>query len=407
MATTKRLTDRGVRAAGPGKHRDGAGHGLYVLVAPSGARRWKQRVTIRGRRRELGLGGYPAVSLAAARERARENAEAARAGRDPLAERAAAAAAAVTFAEAAVRVHAMYRPRWRSAKHAHEWMATLERFAFPSIGDMSVAEIDVEHVLGVVVPLGRSHAVTAKRVLQRIGVVLRWAVAHRLRADNPADAARVLLPSATPPPRPHRAVDYDDVSVALARVRDSRAAQATKLAFEFLVLTAARAGEVRFAVWSEIDLDRALWTVPGERMKAGRRHLVPLSGRALEVLDEARRLPGVHLAADSLVFPSVRGAAVPEAAFVQMLRRLSIDATAHGFRASFRTWAAERTSTPREVCEAALAHSLSDLERRYQRGAQLDARRVLMERWASFVSCAQPGVVVDIATAGGCAGVHA
>ena len=156
MATTKRLTDREVKAAAPGKHRDGAGHGLYVLVAPSGARRWKQRVTIRGRRRELGLGGYPAVSLAAARERARENAAAARAGRDPLAERAVAVAAAVTFAEAAVRVHAMYRPRWRNAKHAHEWIATLERFAFPSIGDLSVAEIDVEHVLGVVVPLGRS-----------------------------------------------------------------------------------------------------------------------------------------------------------------------------------------------------------------------------------------------------------
>ena len=259
----------------------------------------------------------------------------------------------------------------------------------------------------MVVPLGRSHAVTAKRVLQRIGVVLRWAVAHRLRADNPAEAARVLLPSATPPPRPHRAVDYDDVFVALARVRDSRAAKATKLAFEFLVLTAARAGEVRLSGWSEIDLDRALWTVPSERMKAGRRHLVPLGGRALEVLDEAHRLPGAHLAGDSLVFPSVRGTAVPEAAFVQILRRLRIDATAHGFRASFRTWAAERTSTPREVCEAALAHSLSDLERRYQRGAQLDARRVLMERWASYVACAQPGVVVDIATAGGCAGERA
>ena len=173
------------------------------------------------------------------------------------------------------------------------------------------------------------------------------------------------------------------------------------MAFEFLVLTAARAGEVRFAVWSEIDLDRALWTVPRERMKAGRRHLVPLSGRALDVLEEARALPGARLGDDALVFPSVRGAAVPEAAFVQMLRRLRIDATAHGFRASFRTWAAERTSTPREVCEAALAHSLSDLERRYQRGAQLDARRVLMERWASFVKCVQPGVVVDIATAGG------
>ena len=377
------------KATAPGHYHDG--HGLILRVTRAGTKQWVQRLRIRGKRRELGLGGYPLVTLAMAREAALANRRAVHAGGDPLAEKRR-ARGVPTFAEAARKVFELRRDGWRNAKHAGQWITTLEQFVFPRIGARGVDEISAEDVIAVLSPIWHAKPTTAKRVRQRIGAVLTWAVAQGLRPDNPADAVKAVLPKPNGAGgNAHRALPYIEVADAIAAVRASGAAPVLKLAFEYLVLTAARAGEVRLATWDEIDMDAATWTVPGERMKAGREHRVPLSDRALAVLDEARALRSKR---GDLVFPSRGGRPLTERGFVQALSRLGIDATAHGFRASFRVWAQECTNIPREVCEAALAHTNPNkAEAAYARSDLFEKRRELMERWARFLSPAPADVV--------------
>ena len=383
------LSERAVRAAKqPGRYFDG--HGLFLLVEPTGAKRWKQRLTRQGQRHELGLGPYPVVTLAMAREAALANRRAVHAGGDPLAEKRT-RRGVPTFAEAARKVFALRRDGWRNAKHAGQWITTLEQFVFPTIGARGVDEISTEDVLAVLGPIWHDKPTTAKRVRQRIGAVLTWAVAQGLRPDNPADAVKAVLPKHNGAgSNAHRALPYGEVADAIAAVRASSADTSTKLAFEFAVLTAARSGEVRLATWTEIDMDAATWTVPGERMKAGREHRVPLSPRAVEVLNEAQALRSKR---SDLVFRGRRGA-LADSAMTHMLRRVGIDATAHGFRASFRVWAQERTNIPREICEAALAHTLKDkAEAAYARSDLFEKRRELMHAWARFLNPAPADVV--------------
>ena len=382
------LSERAVRATKrPGRYFDG--HGLFLLVEPTGAKRWKQRLTRQGRRHELGLGPYPVVTLAMAREAALANRRAVHAGGDPLTEKRT-RRGVPTFAEAARKVFELRRDGWRNAKHAGQWITTLEQFAFPRIGARGVDEISTEDVIAVLGPIWHDKPTTAKRVRQRIGAVLTWAVAQGLRPDNPADAVKAVLPKHNGTGNAHRALPYSEVADAIAAVRASSADTSTKLAFEFAVLTAARAGEVRLATWTEIDMDAATWTVPGERMKAGREHRVPLSPRAVEVLNEAQALRSKR---SDLVFRGRRGA-LADSAVTHMLRRVGIDATAHGFRASFRVWAQERTNIPREVCEAALAHTLKDkAEAAYARSDLFEKRRELMNAWARYLNPAPADVV--------------
>ena len=376
------------KVTAPGHYWDG--HGLILRVTRAGSKQWVQRLRIRGKRRELGLGGYPLVTLAMAREAALANRRAVHAGGDPLAEKRT-RRGVPTFAEAARKVFALRRGGWRNAKHAGQWITTLEQFVFPRIGARGVDEVSTEDVIAVLGPIWHDKPTTAKRVRQRIGAVLTWAVAQGFRPDNPADAVKAVLPKHNGAGNAHRALPYSEVADAIAAVRASGAAPVLKLAFGFLVLTAARAGEVRFATWGEIDLASATWTVPGERMKAGREHRVPLSPRAVAILDEAQALRSRR---GDLVFPSRGGRPLTERGFVQALARLGIDATAHGFRASFRVWAQERTNIPREICEAALAHTLKDkAEAAYARSDLFEKRRELMERWARFLNPAPADVV--------------
>ena len=373
------------KATAPGHYHDG--HGLILRVTRAGTKQWVQRLRIRGKRRELGLGGYPLVTLAMAREAALANRRAVHAGRDPLAEKRR-ARGVPTFAEAARKVFALRRDGWRNAKHAGQWLTTLEQFVFPAIGERGVDEVTTDDVLKVLSPIWHDKPMTAKRVRQRIGAVLTWAMAQGLRPDNPADAVKAVLPKHNGAGNAHRALPYSEVAGAIAAVRASSADASTKLAFEFVVLTAARSGEVRLATWTEIDVDAATWTVPGARMKAGREHRVPLSPRAVEVLGEARALHG-----GDLVFRGRRGA-MAGGAMMHMLRRVGIDATAHGFRASFRVWAQEHTSFPREVCEAALAHTIRDkAEAAYARSDLFEKRRELMTAWARYLNPAPADVV--------------
>ena len=377
------------KATAPGHYHDG--HGLILRVTRAGTKQWVQRLRIRGKRRELGLGGYPLVTLAMAREAALANRRAVHAGGDPLAEKRR-ARGVPTFAEAARKVFELRRDGWRNAKHAGQWITTLEQFVFPRIGARGVDEISAEDVIAVLSPIWHAKPTTAKRVRQRIGAVLTWAVAQGLRPDNPADAVKAVLPKPNGAGgNAHRALPYIEVADAIAAVRASGAAPVLKLAFEYLVLTAARAGEVRFATWGEIDMDAATWTVPAERMKAKREHRVPLSDRAVEVLGEAQALRSKH---GDLVFPSRGGRPLTERGFIQALARLGINATAHGFRASFRVWAQECTNIPREVCEAALAHTNPNkAEAACARSDLFEKRRELMERWARFLSPAPADVV--------------
>ncbi len=366
----------------PGRYGDGrGGHGLALLVTPSGARCWVQRLVIHGKRRELGLGGYPMVTLSEARSKAFENRKLARAGGDPLARKR--RAAVPTFAEAAEQVYAVHRPGWRNDKHAATWMASLRDYAYPRLGNRPVSDITTQDVMAVLLPVWHIKHETARRVRQRISTVMKWAIAEGHRADNPAgEVLTAVLPRKGNGVRHHRALPHKEVAGAIAAVRGSGAGMSTRLAFEFLVLTAARSGEVRFATWAEIDLDACEWCIPGERMKTEREHRVPLCDRAVEVLEEARALQD----RTGLVFPGARRRPLSDKALSSLMHELGIDAVPHGFRSSFREWAAECTNIPREVCEEALAHvNPNRVEAAYQRSDLFDKRRKLMDAWATYL----------------------
>ena len=369
--------------AKPGRYCDG--NGLYLQVDPSGARRWVQRLRVQGRDRTLGLGGCALVPLAEARAKALDNRRLARAGGDPLARRPA-GGGVPTFAEAARTVHALHRPSWRSAKHAGQWLAVLERYAFPRLGALPVSAVGTADVMAVLTPIWRRTPATAQRVRQRIGKVMLWAVAQGWRADNPAgEAVGAALPRRNGAATRHfRALPHGEVAAALAAARASDARPAVRFALEFLVLTAARSGEVRAAAWREMDRARAVWTVPAERMKSKREHRIPLSGRALAVLAAARALKD----GGDLVFPGARrGRPLSDSTLMGLVRALGLDTVVHGFRSSFRDWAAECTDAPHAVMEAALAHAVRDrTEAAYARTDLFGRRRALMERWATYVS---------------------
>ena len=340
------------------------------------------------------------MSLAAAREKARANAAMAREGRDPKAERERERAAAVTLEEAAREVHRLSVPVW-SEGHARDWLVALELHVFPVLGTRPVGDIDVLDLEAALKRVWEESPVRARRIAQSLSQTFRWSIARGLRRDDPMHAAFSLLPKSKRKTVPMPAVHWVEVPGVLERVRVSSAREATKLGFEFMVLTAARPGEVLGATWGEIDFDLGLWVVPAERMKMGKEHFVPLSARALEVLDAARGLPRARCNdPEAVLFPSAAGGSICSTAFVQLLRRLRVDAVAHGFRSSFRTWAAERTNTPREICEMALAHAVPGVEGRYQRGPLVEKRAALMQRWAHHVSGAG-AEVTPIASAAG------
>ncbi len=329
-----------VRTAKPGYYCDG--NGLYLRVDRSGARRWEQRLRIQGRNRTLGLGGCQLVSLAEAREKAFTNRKIARSGGDPRTERHK-VRDIPTFAEAAARVLEQKRPGWRSGKHPEDWISSLRAYAFPELGHRPVGEITTGDILAVLTPIWHGKHVTARRVRQRIGAVMKWAVAMGLRPDNPAgDVLDQALGRHRVVVQHMRALPHSEVAGAIEAVRTSAAALVTRLAFEFMVLTACRSGEVRLAGWDEIDLEAGEWTIPGERMKAQRPHRVPLSGRAVEILGEARTLGD----GGGLVFPSSEGRPLSGSTLSTLLRGLRIAAVPHGFRSSFRDWCGECSTAP-------------------------------------------------------------
>ena len=363
------------------------GNGLYLEVDPTGARRWVQRLVIRGKSRTLGLGSFSLVTLAEARETALVNRKQARSGGDPLATRRR-TRAMPTFEEAAAAVLEQKRDSWRNEKHAKDWPTSLRRYVFPQLGEKPVSEITSADLLQVLAPIWHAKPETARRVRQRIGAIMKWAVAMEHRADNPAgEALGEALGRQQDVVRHMPALPHVEVAAAVETVRASGAWVGTKLAFEYLVLTVARSAEVRLATWGELDLDAAVWTVPGSRMKAKRPHRVPLCDRAVAIVHEAEALrrnpasPG-----NALVFPSQRGKPLSNMTLSKLVKEQGIAAVPHGFRSSFRDWASERTNHPREVVEAALAHIVGNkVEAAYARSDLFERRRLLMVEWAEYL----------------------
>ena len=368
----------------PGRYSDG--DGLHLFITKKGRKSWVQRITVDGRRRDIGLGGYPSVSLAQARKRASANREAIGNGKDPVAEKR--RPSMPTFSEAAYTVHEANKPRWRNGSHTSAWIQTLERHAFPKIGKKKVDTIGRTDVLAVLTPIWSTRPETARRVRQRMRTIFKWAMANELIEANPAgEAIDGALPS-MPKVKAHlRALPYQEVGSALKTVDASQTSLASKHCLKFLVLTAARSGEARGATWDEIDLPGAMWTIPGSRMKAGVEHRVPLSDQALDALMLARELEDGY----GLCFPSPLrpGRMLSDMTLTKILRStgLADRATVHGFRTSFKTWTMEQTDTPWAVGEAALAHQLGgSVEQAYARSDLFDRRRVLMQQWADYLT---------------------
>ena len=366
----------------PGKYGDI--YGLILRVQPSGSKAWIWRGTVNGRRRDLGLGRYPFVSLAEARAKAFEYRKAALEGSDPTLLR---SGGVPTFATATEAVIVLYAGKWKpGGKSEGQWRSSLGTYVLPAIGSKRVDEVTSGDVMDCLSPIWASRPETAKRVRQRIAAVMKWAIAQGYRQDNPAgDAVTAALPKQAAARKHLRALAHRDVSDAIERIRQSNAYATLRLAVEFAVVTAVRSGEVRGAVWEEVDLDTGLWTIPGERMKAGRQHRVPLSGRAAGVLAEARK----HGSGSGLVFPSKSGGEIPSWALAKLVSSLGIEGTLHGMRSSFRDWCGE-TGAVREVAEACLAHRIgSAAEQAYARSDLLQRRRELMNAWAEYITPTQ------------------
>ena len=381
------------RVREPGRYGDGrGGHGLSILVKPTArgdlSKSWCQRLYIDGRERDIGLGAYPIVSLSEARGKATENAAAIRRGENIVrvrVERVKAERTVPTVAEAARATLAIHAGSWKpGSKTAAQFRSSFAEYVAPKIGRRPVDEVTPAHVLSILAPLTTSKPETARKLRQRLSMVFRWAKTQGHRPDDPTDGIEAALPRRNGKGREHhRALPPGEVAAAIATVRESAAWLGTKLAFEFLVLTAARSGEVRLATWEEIDTEAAVWTVLADRTKTGAAHRVPLSGRALAILSEARALSSNPRGPD-LVFPSARRKAQSDSTVSKLLREAGIDAVPHGFRSSFRDWCGE-AGVDREVAEACLAHSRPGVEAAYARGDLLARRIEIMRAWAAHL----------------------
>ena len=378
-----------------GRHHDGQGHGLYLCVSDTGKKTWEQRITVNGRRRTFGLGRYPDVSLKVARQRALRNRLLVDDGVDPLAKKRA-DRPVPTFAEAVEEVIRIRRSTWTAKQMERRWRRSLEIYAYPKLGTLRVCDIETPHVVAVLEAVRARAPKSMPRLGQQISAVLSWAVGSGYRRDDPCGSAlAALLPGGAPPVAHHRALPYQEVAGALARIRGATDDWiGTRLFFQFLVLTAVRTNEARGARWSEIDFSTALWTVPEGRMKERSQHRVPLSSAALAVLREARDHHDLAQARQcgaqpDLVFVAQRGGEFYNNALSKFLRKLQIDATPHGFRSSFRTWATE-TNVPFDVAETCLAHAVGTASSRpYDRAERFDPRVPVMEDWGRYVAPAR------------------
>lgn len=370
----------------PGRYSDG--DGLFLEINGKGAASWILRVQNNGKRQDIGLGSSKAVSLKEAREAAFATRQKIAQGIDPVAERKQERQVIPTFRRAAEMVHEEHEKAWKNGKHQNQWIATLKTYAFPKMGDRLVSEIEGPLIRDVLAPIWLAKPETARRVRQRIGTVLDWSYARGFRTtEAPMRSLSKGLPRQPKKDNHFAALPYASVPDFMEKLgaRESIG----RVALEALILTAARSGEIRGATWSELDLEAALWTIPAERMKMGRVHVVPLAPQAVAVFERAKKFKA---GASDLVFPGQNvKKPLSDMTLLKILRDMNLAVTVHGFRSAFRDWVAEQTDYSGEIAEAALAHTVSNkVEAAYRRTDFLDKRRLLMRDWAVF--CAKSPV---------------
>jgi integrase len=380
----KVLSDKGINAiTEPGRYTDG--NCLHLIVDPGGAKRWVLRVTVHGIRRDIGLGPKSIISLKAARDEAARMRKIAWDGGDPLAERRKARRTVPTFEDAARQVHTEQSKSFRNKKHAAQWLSSLDMYVFKVFGNRRVDHIESADVLKALSTIWLSKPETARRVRQRIKTVFDWAKASGYRTgDNPVEGVSKVLPKHSTKQEHHAALPHAQLSTFIETLRQYDGIS-TRLAFEFLILTAARTSEVLKAKWSEIDSEAKVWTVPADRMKAKVEHRVPLSARCIEILKAAKEIAD----GGDYIFPGSREKKpLSNMTFEMALRRMKYAAiTVHGFRSTFRDWAEEKTNFTNSVIESALAHTVKNkVEAAYLRTTLFDKRRKLMDAWAGFAA---------------------
>lgn len=364
----------------PGRYSDG--DGLFLEINGKGAASWILRVQNNGKRQDIGLGSSKVVSLKEAREAAFATRQKIAQGIDPVADRKQERQVIPTFRRAAEMVHEEHEKAWKNGKHQNQWIATLKTYAFPKMGDRLVSEIEGPLIRDVLAPIWLSKPETARRVRQRIGTVLDWSYARGFRAtEAPMRSLSKGLPRQPKKDNHFAALPYASVPDFIEKLcaRES----VGRVALEALILTAARSGEIRGATWSELDLEAALWTIPAERMKMGRVHVVPLAPQAVAVFERAKKF---KTGASDLVFPGQNvKKPLSDMTLLKILRDMDLAVTVHGFRSAFRDWVAEQTDYSGEIAEAALAHTVSNkVEAAYRRTDFLDKRRLLMRDWSAF-----------------------
>jgi len=365
----------------PGRY--SVGDGLLLVVGSSGSKSWLARVRDgASKRRDIGLGRYPEVTLKEARERAAGFRKQVRDGLDPVAEKRKAREVVPSFKDAAEKVHAERKDGFRNPKHAAQWITTLREYAYPSFGNVPVDQVAGPMIVQALKRIWTSKPETARRTLQRIGTVIAWSAAHGYREhEAPMQSIRMGLPPQSKVQKNHAALSYGDAPEFVRELFEAEYTTGREV-LRLIILTAARSGEARGARWDEIDFDRGTWTVPAERIKMAKEHVVPLSAPALVLL---RRLHATRVSAE-LVFPTYTGKPISDAAVSKVMREMGSTATVHGWRSTFRDWGAEETNFPSEVLEKALAHQIpSAVERAYRRGDLLEKRRLLMETWATYL----------------------
>ncbi len=392
MANSNKLTPLKVKKANAvGRYADG--NCLYLLIDKFGSKRWVLRLVVRGKRRDMGLGSAKLVGLEEARDLARTYRRVAREGGDPFLERVTSKGCLVTFREAAFQVHKLNSPTWKNKKHSDQWIASLENHVFPMIGDTAISELTSSDILRVLSPIWVEKSDTAKKIRQRLRMVIKWAKAQGFyEGDDPIELAEQALPRIKPSGEHFKSASYEDLPEIVSRLQSSQISLPTRLALEFLILSACRTTEVLEAHWSEINLDKRLWAIPAERMKANKLHEVPLTDRMIEILEMAT----IMKADTGLVFPSqINGKALSNNTLrLALQKRLKVDATVHGMRSAFKDWAAETTGYANEVSEMALGHAISSrVEAAYRRGNLLTKRKQMMADWADYVAGEQNKVI--------------
>ena len=394
------------RLVKPGNHAVGGVAGLYLYVNDTGARSWVLRKMVGDKRRHMGLGGFPDVPLAQAKEKARKAHDAIANGIDPIVQRKAASsllraqqATEKTFEQAAQGYLAAHGGTWKNPKHRAQWANTLTTYAYPFMGKLLVRDVAQDHVLAALEPIWKTKNETASRLRGRIESVLDWATVRKYRTgENPArwkGHLDMLLPAPGKIQKVvhHRALAIDEMPSFMAKLQKREGTAARLL--EFTILCASRSGEARGCAWSEIDMQAGIWTIPAVRMKAGNEHRIPLTEPLIRILNTQP-----HHAGNDLVFPAPRGGQLSDMAMTAVMRRMEVNAVPHGFRSTFRDWARERTNFPRELAEQSLAHTLDNkVEAAYRRGDALEKRREMMTAWADFCNgTVQAKTAVEMST---------